>query len=186
MSTVYPSRKTPPPDVAPFTPPLTPPQSKAAALGAETPADMNVPDNYVDYTLKTTKALPPVTWENWWKEINYISLAVLTVTPLIAAYGAFTTKLRWETAAFAVFYYFVTGLGTFFVHRASGLCPQLIKRHSFRYHCGLPSFLGASVIQRVQAFAVLPCRRRCWRRGGLHQVVVSGPPRPPSVHRHRT
>jgi len=78
---------------------------------AELPADINIPDNYVDYTLKNTKPLPPVTLNNFWKELNYLSLAVLIITPSIALYGAYTTKLRWETAAFAVFYYFVTGLG---------------------------------------------------------------------------
>jgi stearoyl-CoA desaturase (delta-9 desaturase) len=82
---------------------------------AELPADLNIPDNYVDYTLKNTKALPPVTWSNWWSELNYLSLAILTLTPLIALYGAFTTKLRLETAIFAVFYYFVTGLGQYLV-----------------------------------------------------------------------
>ena len=79
--------------------------------GTELPADINIPDNYVDYTLKNTKPLPPVSWNNWWKELNYLSLAILTITPSIALYGAFTTKLRWETAIFATFYYFVTGLG---------------------------------------------------------------------------
>ena len=79
--------------------------------GTELPADINIPDNYVDYTLKNTKPLPPVSWNNWWKELNYLSLAILTITPSIAIYGAFTTKLRWETAIFATFYYFVTGLG---------------------------------------------------------------------------
>ena len=78
---------------------------------SELPADLNIPDNYVDYTLKNTKPLPPVTWSNFLENINYLSLAVLVATPTIAFYGAFTTKLRWETAAFAVFYYFVTGLG---------------------------------------------------------------------------
>jgi stearoyl-CoA desaturase (delta-9 desaturase) len=78
---------------------------------AEVPVDLNIPDNYVDHTLKNTKPLPPVNWGNWWKELNYLSLAILTVTPSIALYGAFTTKLRWETTIFAVFYYFVTGLG---------------------------------------------------------------------------
>jgi hypothetical protein len=39
---------------------------------AELPADLNIPDNYVDYTLKNTKPLPPVTWDNWWKELNYL------------------------------------------------------------------------------------------------------------------
>jgi stearoyl-CoA desaturase (delta-9 desaturase) len=78
---------------------------------AELPADFNIPDNYVDYTLKNTKPLPPVTLNNWWKELNYLSLAVLTITPTISLYGAFTTKLRWETAIFAAFYYFATGFG---------------------------------------------------------------------------
>ncbi|KAI9444254.1 delta9-fatty acid desaturase [Lactarius indigo] len=78
---------------------------------AEVPADLNIPDNYVDYTLKNTKPLPPVTWNNWWKELNYLSLAILTITPSIALYGAFTTKLRRETAVFAVIYYFITGWG---------------------------------------------------------------------------
>ena len=78
---------------------------------AELPTDLNIPDNYVDYTLKNTKPLPAVNWNNWWKELNYLSLAILTITPTIALYGAFTTKLRWETAIFAAFYYFVTGFG---------------------------------------------------------------------------
>ncbi|KAH9996219.1 delta 9-fatty acid desaturase protein [Russula vinacea] len=63
----------------------------------ELPADINIPDNYVDYTLKN--------------ELNYLSLAILTITPSIALYGAFTTKLRWETAIFATVYYFLTGFG---------------------------------------------------------------------------
>ncbi|KAH9952463.1 delta9-fatty acid desaturase [Russula dissimulans] len=78
---------------------------------AELPADINIPDNYVDYALKNTKPLPPVTWGNWWKELNYLSLTILSLSPSIALYGAFTTKLRWETAIFSVFYYFVTALG---------------------------------------------------------------------------
>ncbi len=78
---------------------------------AELPADLNIPDNYVDHTLKNTRPLPPVNWNNWWKELNYLSLAILIIAPSIALYGAFTTKLRWETAIFATFYYFVTGLG---------------------------------------------------------------------------
>ncbi|KAF8610092.1 delta 9-fatty acid desaturase protein [Ceratobasidium sp. AG-I] len=75
------------------------------------PADMNIPDNYVQHTLETTKPLPPVTLQNWWKELNYLNCALVGVTPLIALYGAFTTKLQWQTALFSVFWYFVTGLG---------------------------------------------------------------------------
>ena len=78
---------------------------------SELPADLNIPDNYVDHTLKNTKPLPPVNWGNVVENLNYLSLAILTVTPAIALYGAFTTNLDWKTAVFAVFYYFVTGLG---------------------------------------------------------------------------
>ncbi|KAF8886523.1 delta 9-fatty acid desaturase protein [Infundibulicybe gibba] len=75
------------------------------------PIDIDIPDNYVAHTLKTQKALPPVTWANWYKEINWLSFTILTVTPTIGLIGAMFTKLRWETFLFAVFYYYVTGLG---------------------------------------------------------------------------
>lgn len=80
---------------------------------AELPADINIPDNYVDYTLKNTRPLPPVSWSNWWTELNYLSLAVLIITPGVALYGSLTTKLRWETAIFAIIYYFITGWGEY-------------------------------------------------------------------------
>ncbi|VDC07350.1 unnamed protein product [Peniophora sp. CBMAI 1063] len=78
---------------------------------AEEPADLHVPDNYVEHTLKTQKAKPPVTWENLFSELNYLSLAILTITPSIAIYGIFTTKWCWQTALWSVIYYFITGLG---------------------------------------------------------------------------
>lgn len=79
----------------------------------ETPADSNVPDNYVSWTIKNQKELPPITWNNLWKELNYISCAVLTITPAIAIWGLCNIKLRWETFVFSVFYYYVTGLGEY-------------------------------------------------------------------------
>jgi len=81
------------------------------AQAEHVPADIDIPDNYVAHTLKTQKPLPPITWENWWKELNYISFTLLTVTPLIGLVGAFYTKLQWNTFWFAIFYYYVTGLG---------------------------------------------------------------------------
>lgn len=75
------------------------------------PAPTEVPDNYVAYTLRNTKERPPLTWSNVWGDINYVSLAALTLTPAIAIWGAFTVHLCWRTAAFSVLYYFYTGLG---------------------------------------------------------------------------
>ncbi|KAJ3484768.1 hypothetical protein NLJ89_g11957 [Agrocybe chaxingu] len=76
-----------------------------------TPVDINIPDNYVEHTLKTTKPLPPFEWKNWRNEFQWLSFAILTGTPIIGLIGAYYTRLRWETFAFSVFYYFVTGLG---------------------------------------------------------------------------
>lgn len=70
-------------------------------------------DNYVAYTIKNTKALPPVTWSNLLNELNWLSVYILTIPPLVGIVGAFYVKLQWETAVWAVAYYFLTGLGTY-------------------------------------------------------------------------
>jgi hypothetical protein len=149
----------------------------------EDPADMHIPDDYVGYALRNSKPLPPITWRNWWKELNYLSVAILTISPSIAIYGALTTKLRWETAALATFYYFFTGLGSY---RATAPCsfefsPPSLSRH----HGWLPPPLVASFLQRVSASSGIPCSGRCRRRPGFYQMVGSGPPRTPPLHRHR-
>ncbi|KAG5350974.1 hypothetical protein C0989_008414 [Termitomyces sp. Mn162] len=77
----------------------------------ETPADIDIPDNYVAHTLKTQKPLPPFKWSNWKNEINWLSFTILTVTPIIGIIGACYVKLRWQTFLFSIFYYYVTGLG---------------------------------------------------------------------------
>ena len=99
MASVYP-RKTKVVDTIP-----------APDASLDIPVDANIPDNYVAHTLQTQKPLPPITWANWWKELNWLSFTILTVTPTIGIIGAIFTKLRWETFVFAVFYYYVTGLG---------------------------------------------------------------------------
>ncbi len=75
------------------------------------PADFNIPDNYVAHTLKTQKALPPITWDNWYNEINWLNFTILTVTPAMGLIGAMLTPLQWKTCLFSIFYYYLTGLG---------------------------------------------------------------------------
>ncbi|KII91173.1 hypothetical protein PLICRDRAFT_37880, partial [Plicaturopsis crispa FD-325 SS-3] len=82
-----------------------------APVETEKPADQDIPDNYVSYTLKNQKPLPPLNWSNWYTELNWLNVVILCVTPIIGIVGAYHTKLRWQTALFSVFYYFVTGLG---------------------------------------------------------------------------
>ncbi|GJE88813.1 delta9-fatty acid desaturase [Phanerochaete sordida] len=103
MSSVVETRKTSPSQNAA-------PKPKKAEK-EEVPADINIPDNYVAWTLKSQKPRPPITWDNLLQNLQWVSLAVLTITPSIAIYGFFTHKLRWETFLWSVIYYFITGLG---------------------------------------------------------------------------
>ena len=189
-------------DGTPYSPPPPPPSSttmssvvtsratpttEAASVSQETkvvrdkdaPIDIDIPDNYVSWTLKNQKERPPMSWDNWWKELNYLSLSILTITPAIAIYGALTQPLRWQTAVFSVFYYFVTGLG-----ELSWLSSRSLVLMTRRYHRWVPPALGPPRIQRVEASSVLPCCGRRRRRRGFNQVVVSRPPRAPPLHRH--
>ncbi|KAJ6500907.1 hypothetical protein C8R45DRAFT_1071408 [Mycena sanguinolenta] len=105
MSSVHP-RRTPPPTAA--------------------PTDIVIPEveNYVSHVLKTTKPLPPITFQNLLASLNWIGVVVITLPPLISVIGAYTTPLRWQTALFSVLYYFYTGLGItagyhrFWAHRS--------------------------------------------------------------------
>lgn len=93
----------------PITPPQSPPPAKH--LETEEPSDLHIPDNYVQHTLATVPPLPPVKFKDILSELQWVSCLALTVTPALAIYGAFTTQLKWQTALFSVFWYFVTGLG---------------------------------------------------------------------------
>lgn len=92
----------------------------------QSPADsveFEVPDNFVNYTLKKSKALPPISWNNWWRELNYLNLAVVGFPHVVMLYGLFTTKLRWQTALLGILYYLFTGLGQFSVILRIGGTP---------------------------------------------------------------
>ncbi|EPS98351.1 hypothetical protein FOMPIDRAFT_1061396 [Fomitopsis schrenkii] len=82
-----------------------------SASKEEEPIDLNIPDNYVQWVLKSQKALPPITWQTLSSEIKWLDLSILTITPAIALWGILNVSLRWETAVWSVIYYFITGLG---------------------------------------------------------------------------
>ncbi|EJD54738.1 hypothetical protein AURDEDRAFT_110242 [Auricularia subglabra TFB-10046 SS5] len=96
---------------AALTPPLTPPRAELPLPAASKQSAYEMPENYVEHTLKTTKALPPITWKNFYKELNWLSLGIVTITPSIAIHGAYTTPITRYTAIWSVIYYFITGLG---------------------------------------------------------------------------
>lgn len=65
-----------------------------------------------DNCLKHQKPLLPVTWDNVLKNLNWLYVGILGLTPLLGFIGACYTHLRWETAIWAVTYYYMTGLGS--------------------------------------------------------------------------
>ena len=92
-----------------------PPPAQAALdnkVANEKIVDLDLPDNYVAHTLRNQTARAPVTWKNWWSELNHLFAAVLVLVPIASIYGACTVELQWKTAVWAVAYYFFTGLGT--------------------------------------------------------------------------
>ncbi|KAH8116099.1 delta 9-fatty acid desaturase protein [Phellopilus nigrolimitatus] len=111
-----PSLKTPPPEMAAISPPTSPrldgrKTKERKEKKEEEPADINIPDNYVSWTLRNAKPRDPISWNNIFQELNYLSLAVLVITPSIAIWGLCSVPLMWKTGVFAVLYYFFTGLG---------------------------------------------------------------------------
>lgn len=68
-------------------------------------------DNFVRKVLAKERPLPPITWRNLHREINVVSALALTVVPALAFYGALNVEVKWQTALWAVAYYFYTGLG---------------------------------------------------------------------------
>ena len=119
------------------------PKLKTTTENEEVPADINIPDNYVAWTLKNQKPLPPITWDNLFENIQWLTLAIFTVTHSVTIYGMLTHKLRWETFVWSVIYYFITGLG-----ELSMLERRVVRRSPvlFRYYRRLPPSLGASVL----------------------------------------
>jgi fatty-acid desaturase len=139
----------------------------------EEPADMNIPDNYVEYTLKNTKPKPPITWSNLLSELNYLSLAILTITPSIAIYGLCTTKLRWETAAWAVVYYFITGLGMSSARFALFCARTRVRRVASRRRASSQKCLTS---QGVVALCVVPVSVAATRDGTWRGKAVAARP----------
>ena len=53
----------------------------------------------------------PITRANWYKHVNWLNVTLIVGIPVYGCVQAFWTPLRWQTALFAVAYYFMTGLG---------------------------------------------------------------------------
>lgn len=53
----------------------------------------------------------PVTWQNWYQHVNWLSSSFIIIIPLMGLVGAYFHPLHRATAIFSVVYLFNTGLG---------------------------------------------------------------------------
>lgn len=140
-------------------------------VSKEVPTNQNVPDNYVSWTLKNQKPLPPITLATLFENVEWPTFIVLVLTPSLALYGLFTVHMQWKTFVWSVAYYFFTGLGMS-LHFSTISSTGMLKRSMRRYHCRVPSTMGAQVVQRIEAAPIFSRSRRHGCRRGLDQVVV--------------
>jgi stearoyl-CoA desaturase (delta-9 desaturase) len=67
----------------------------------------------------------PITSANWYKHVNWLNVTLIVGIPLYGLIQAIWTPLRWQTALFAVVYYFMSGLGI-----TAGECEAPIQTFS--------------------------------------------------------
>lgn len=83
------------------------------SASSDSAATSGIPDSdkYVDKLLRKADPLPPISWSNWHREIRWFNLSVIVITPLVALYGALTTRLETRTFWFCVSYYVFNMIG---------------------------------------------------------------------------
>ncbi|KAI8155462.1 Acyl-CoA desaturase [Colletotrichum sp. SAR 10_70] len=96
--------------------------SAATSSSAAKPREVSAfPDGTSDYVpARASKAYDskkphistqPITWGNWYQHVNWLNTTFILVIPLVGLIYSYWVPLQWKTAAFAVIYYFNTGLG---------------------------------------------------------------------------
>ena len=128
-----------------------PPSTLSKGQDSTTPADIDIPDNYVSWALKNQKSLPPFQWNNIKNELNWLNVSILLIPPFLTVYAILCVPLQTKTCLFSIFYYFVTGLGGLSLDHMHRIWPS----DSFcRHHRWLPSSMGSPGIQRLEATPV--------------------------------
>lgn len=62
-------------------------------------------------TKKVHIADTAITSKNWYKHVNWLNVAFIIGIPIYGCIQALWTPLQFKTAAWAVIYYFFTGMG---------------------------------------------------------------------------
>ncbi|KAL4077434.1 delta 9-fatty acid desaturase protein [Scleroderma citrinum] len=69
-------------------------------------------DDYVSFLLAQEEPRPPITWNNWWKEVYWgRGVTLMVVMPLCTFFAAYHTPLYTNTAIWMTVYYFMSGMG---------------------------------------------------------------------------
>lgn len=122
----------------------------------------------------------PITWRNWYQHVNWLSVFFIIVIPLMGFIAAYHYPLQRATAAFAIFYYFNTGLGI-----TAGAYVKVLwatRNKTLTSLDRIPSPLGTFFIPSFNPSQNLSGGGRRWRRPGLDSVVVKGPSCPSPVY----
>ena len=53
----------------------------------------------------------PLTRKNWYKHVNWLNVVLIVGIPIAGLVTSIWTPLKWQTAVWAIIYYFATGLG---------------------------------------------------------------------------
>jgi hypothetical protein len=139
----------------------SPPSALSNSKESTTPIDIDIPDNYVSWTLKNQKALPPFHWGNFLNDLNWLNVAILTIPPFLTIYAILCVPLQTKTFFFSVLYYFITGLGELPLNLTWFIRPF---DNVYRHHRWLPSSMGSSGVQRLQASPIRFGNGWRWRR----------------------
>ena len=67
--------------------------------------------SFVQRQLAATPVRPPVTVQNWTKEVIWFNLGTVLLTPIVSLWGLYTTAFTAHTVAFCVFYYVFNMIG---------------------------------------------------------------------------
>jgi stearoyl-CoA desaturase (delta-9 desaturase) len=71
---------------------------------------VNDPNNFVADILEVEHPLPPITWTNWYREVDYPRVFILIVLPIIGFIASWFYPLRVETLTFTFFYTYIMGI----------------------------------------------------------------------------
>ena len=79
-------------------------------------ADRRSRGSFVQRQLTSTPVRPPLTSQNWTKEIIWFNLITVIATPLVSLYGLVTTMFCGKTFVFCIVYYLFNMIGVLYVH----------------------------------------------------------------------